>query len=244
MNKSLLTLIFIVITVSAVFSQVNLQAGIGGGVAIPSSDYTGSTLEYYSGTKYGLSTGYNLAGKFRVNLLPISITGTVDYSNFSNSGESEPGKGKVDISQSIVSIKAGPEYQINIPAAPVTPYIWGNIAYNSINGETKFNGVSDVPSGNYEVKAASRFGFGLAVGVLINISPFLELDIGLQYNWVNPIGKEFEDTDPNKDARIDSYFTLNDAKDPAFELDNKEHFIENNRSINTFNITVILMVGL
>ncbi len=244
MNKSLLTLIFIIITVSAAFSQIKLQAGIGGGVAIPSSDYAGSTLEYYSGTKYGLSTGYNIAGKFRVNLLPISITGTVDYSNFSNSGESEPGKGKVDISQSIVSIKVGPEYQINIPAAPLTPYIWGNIAYNSISGETKFNGVSEVPSGNYDVKAASRFGFGLAGGVLINISRFLELDIGLQYNWVNPIGKEFEDTDPNKDARIDSYLTLNDEKDPAFEPDNKEHFTENNRSINTFNIIVILMVGL
>ena len=244
MKKSSLTLIFILITVSAAYSQVKLQAGIGGGVAIPSSDQTGNTLDYYSGSQYGFSTGYNIAGKFRVNLLPISITGTVDYSSFSNSGEAEPGKGKVDISQSIISINAGPEYQINIPAAPLTPYIWGNIAYNSISGETKFNGVSEVPSGNYDVKAVSRFGFGLAGGVLINISPFIDLDLGLQYNWVNPIGKEFEDTDPNKDERIDSYLALNDAKDPAFKQDNKNHFIENDRSINTFNITVTLMVGL
>ena len=53
-----------------------------------------------------------------------------------------------------------------------------------------------------------------------------------------------KDTDPTKDQRIDSYLTLNDAKDPAFEPDNKEHFIENDRSINTFNITVTLMLGL
>jgi opacity protein-like surface antigen len=244
MKKPLLTLIFILITVYTTSAQIKLQAGIGGGIAIPSSEYSGSTIDYYSGTKYGLSTGYNIAGKFRVNLLPISIAGTIDYSSFSNSGESEDGKGKVDISQSIISIKVGPEYQVNIFVAPLTPYIWGNIAYNSISGETKFNGVSDVPSGNYDVKAASRFGFGLAGGVLINISPFLELDLGLQYNWVNPFGKDFEETDPNMVQRIDSYLALNDAKDPAFEPDNKEHFIENDRSINTFNITVTLMVGL
>ena len=244
MKKSLLTIMFIAITVSVASAQIKLQAGIGGGVAIPSSDYTGSTLDYYSGTNYGLSTGYNIAGKFRVNLLPISITGTVDYSSFSNSGESEPGKGNVDISQSIVSIKAGPEYQINIPAAPLTPYIWGNIAYNSISGETKFNGVSEVPSGTYDVKTATRFGFGLAGGVLINISPFIELDVGIQYNWVNPVGNEFEDTDPNKDDRIDSYLALNDAMDPAFEMGDKEHFIESDRSINTLNIVVTLMVGI
>lgn len=244
MKNPLLILALLIITASVAVAQVKLHAGIGGGIAIPSSDYAGNTLDYYSGTKYGLSTGYNISGKFRVNLLAISLTTTVDYSSFSNSGESEPGRGKVDISQSIISIKAGPEYQINIPAVPLIPYLWGNIAYNRIDGETEFNGVSEVPSGIYEVKVVSRFGFGVAGGVLIDISQFLVLDFGIQYNWLNPIGKEFEDIDPNKDERIDSYLALNDAKDPGFEQDNRDHFIENDKSINTFIITATLMLGL
>lgn len=243
MNKTLLVSLFIIITLFTATAQVKLQAGIGGGVVLPSSDYSGSTIDYYNGTNYGLSTGYNVSGKFRLGLPTFSITGTVDYSNFSNSGESEPGRGKVDISQTIISIKVGPEYKISIPAVPLTPYIWGNVAYNRISGETIFNGVSEVPSGTYDVRVANRYGFGVAGGVLINISQFLELDLGLQYNWINPIGKEFEDVDPNKDERIDSYLAFNDAKDPAFEQDNN-HFIGNDRSLSTFNFNATFMLGL
>lgn len=225
-------------------SQVTLQAGGGLGVIVPTADYGGTTIDYYNGKNYGLATGFNVHGKFRAGLLGFIVVGELGYSSLSNTGNSEPGKGTVEVSQKILTIKAGPEFQFNIPAAPITPYIGGNLAMNNFSGETLFNGVAEVPSGNYKIKSTARFGVGVNGGAIITINPLMKLDISIQYNLMNISGKKWIDVDASKDKRIESYEALNDEKDPLSNLNNTEHFISKTRTINSMVITASLMFGL
>ena len=226
-------------------SQVSLQAGGGLGIIIPTADYEGSTIEYYSGTKYGLSTGFNLHGTLRIGLPAISLVGGLGYSSLSNEGNSEPGQGRVEVSQKIITLKAGAEYHFEIPASPVTPYVTTNLAINRFSGETSFQGVSRVSSATYVVNSAVRFGIGFGGGAIVDIQSGLSLDIGIQYNLMNVGGKSWEDVNPQQDQRIDTYLALNDGKDPLFPFgDEREHFVYKNRTIHTILFTVSVMFDL
>ncbi len=251
MKRTLMSVFAVVFTAvmvsfpSPAFSQgVKLQAGAGIGYEIPSGDYSGSTVDYYAGTKYGLSGGINFHAKGRIGAAGFKLAAEIGYSSLNNSGNSEAsGQGKVEISQKIFSIKLGPEYMISIPAVPLTPYLGANLALNTISGQTKFNGVAQVPSGTYDVKSAMRFGLGLSGGVLYKISPLMSLDLSLSYNLMNLFGKSFEAVDPTHSQRIDSYVRLNDDKDPV-AVNGSEHFIGSARSINTMQIALSLMFGI
>ena len=221
--------------------QVKFQVGAGGGVLLPMGDYAGETTEYYAGTKYGLSTGYTLQGKARVGIAGFTLVGGVNYSHLSNSGEGVVGRGSVDVSQSILTFKVGPEFTIPIPAAPVTPYLGGNVAFHSISGKTKFQGLTAVPSSEFDVEGATRIGFGLNAGVVISLGG-LNLDLGAEYAFVNPISKEWKS--PTNANRVDSYKSLNDEKDPLFNASSTDHFVGSTRSISTFAITATLMFGI
>ena len=56
-------------------AQLTLQAGGGIGLAMPTGDYGGSTIEYYKGTKYGLANGLNVHARVRVGALGIRVAG-------------------------------------------------------------------------------------------------------------------------------------------------------------------------
>lgn len=224
-------------------AQVKLQVGGGAGILLPMGDYSGETTDFYAGAKYGLSTGYNLQAKARVGLPGFTLVGGISYGHLSNSGNSDiSGQGKVDVSQSILTIKAGPEITIPLPAAPLTPYVGANIAWNSISGKTTFTGVARVPSGDYDIAAVSRIGFGINAGVVIKLGPMMNLDLGAEYAFVNPLTKEF--TSVAGAARIDSYKSLNDDKDPLYAAGNTDHFIAGSRSISTLQVMATLMIGL
>ena len=59
---------FIALTITPSRSQVNMKLGGGIGVMSPASDFSGSTLEYYNGSRYGLSSGLNIHGKAKIGL--------------------------------------------------------------------------------------------------------------------------------------------------------------------------------
>ena len=225
-------------------AQVKVQVGGGLGVVVPSSDFGGSTVDYYSGTKYGLSTGYNIHGKARFGVLGFALVGGVDYASLSNSGNSEPGIGKVEVNQKILSLKVGPEFNINIPLSPVKPYLDVTIAVNRFSGETTFQGVSKVSSATYVVESVTRIGLGAGGGVVISLGPLLNLDIGLHYNLMNLAGKSWNDVNPLQDQRIDSYLSLNDDKDPLYLAGSDKHFIGNSRSIHSIQLTASVLFGL
>ncbi len=248
MKTTKLSLVFFLACLSALLvssagSQVKLQIGAGGGILLPMGDYSGETTDFYAGTKYGLSTGYNLQAKARVGLPGFTIVGAAGYGHLSNSGNSDAsGQGKVEVSQSILTIKAGPEISIPLPAAPLTPYVGANIAWHSINGKTTFTGVARVPSGDYDMAAASRIGFGINAGVVIKLGAMMNLDLGAEYAFMNPLTKEFTATTGAN--RLDSYKSLNDDKDPLYAVGNTDHFIAGSRSISALQVMAALMIGL
>lgn len=245
MRKTLLTLFVIfLLSGSQVFGQITLQGGVGLGMMSPQGDYAGTTEDYYAGTKYGLSSGFNLHGKLRVGLLSFKVFGEVDYSMLSNSGNSQPGQGEVEVSHNILSLKIGPEFSLPIPMLPVTPYGQINIQFNTFTGETKFQGVSNVPSNTFELESASRIGFGAGIGALIDISPLMQLDVQVEYNLMNPGGREYLDTDPSANKRYEVYEALNDGIDPLAVIPSTEHFVQEERSISSLLFKVTLMVGI
>jgi hypothetical protein len=225
-------------------AQVNLKVGGGVGIMSAVSDLNGTTQDYYSGSSYGQNSGLNIHAKGKVGLAGFNITGSIDYSSLGHSGNSEPGQGSVELTQKIVSLKVGPEFQFSIPALPITPYVGANIGTNSFTGEVKFQGVSKVPSATYTVQSATRLGAGVTVGAEVGIGPLMTLDFTTAYNFMNISGSEWTDVNPAVDQRIDSYLALNDAKDPLYAAGNDKHFIANDRSIHSMVFTVSILFGL
>jgi hypothetical protein len=220
---------------------VTFQLGAGGGIRFPISDYSGTTEEFYAGTHYGLSTGYNLQAKARLGLVGFVIVGEIDYGVMSNSGTALLGQGKVEVSQTVVAFKVGPEYQISIPLAPVTPYLGANLAMNIFSGETKLQGITGIPTGTYTMESTSRLGVGLNGGAIFSLGP-TKFDVGIEYSMMNPFSKEFTSVGGNN--REDSYRFLNDDKDPNYATGSTEHFIAKSRTINSVVVTISFLFGL
>lgn len=241
-SVALVALIALTITPSR--SQVNIKLGGGIGLTIPSSDFSGSTLEYYNGSRYGLGSGLNIHGKAKIGLSGLNLAGEIGYSSVGNTGNSEPGQGTVDISQKVLSLKVGPEFRLSVPVLPVTPYIGANLALNSFSGETTFQGVSKVPSATYSVKGTTRIGVGFSAGTEVSIGPLLSLDFNISYNLMNVSGKQWDDVNPGINQRIDSYLSLNDDRDPQYAAGDDKHFISNERSIRSIQFTASILFGL
>jgi len=225
------------------YSQISLQIGGGLGYISPTGDYGGSTVDFYNGTKYGMSSGFNYHAKARVGLLGFNLFGIIEYSTISGDGESEPGQGQVENSHSIFSIKAGPEFNISPPLSPVGFYVDGFISVNTFSGTVNFQGVSQVSSGEYDLESATRFGVGAGGGVLLDLIPIVTFDFGIHYNLYNIFGQTYTGTTTNP-KRLDSYTSLNDDKDPLFGTDEDIFIIENTRAINAWQFTLTAMIGI
>jgi len=241
--KIRILLISILLFTISIYSQVTFQLGGGFGYTIPTGDMAGKTTDFYSGDKYGLSNGFNLHAKARIGVLSFNVFGEADYSTFSNTGESELGQGKIEISQKIVSLKAGPEFSLGLPLIPITPYANIFLSINTIGGEVKFQGVSNVPSGSYDVKSAIRYGFGVGAGIMFDISTNLSLDFNLQYNNNNAFGKEFDLRNISSHERLDNYTSLNDDKDPLFNTSNNR-IISDSRTLSSVEIKASILFGI
>lgn len=225
------------------FSQITFQVGAGAGIAMPSSDYSGTTVDFYNGTKYGFKGGVTLNAKVRAGILGLRGAGEVNYSMFSNSGDATPGRGSVDISQKVLSLKVGPEFSFGLPLMPIKPYVGANLSLNTFTGTVKFQGITSLPSDENELKSATRIGYGFTGGVLLSLGG-ITLDVSAAYDFMNGTGKTWEDDNPTKDQRLDSYLTLNDDKDPLYKSGDANHFISNARSISAIQVRATLMIGL
>lgn len=244
MKKTLLLFtVLLFLTSTQFYSQVTLQLGGGLGYISPTGDYGGSTLDFYNGTKYGMSSGFNYHAKARVGLLGFNLFGIIEYSTVSGDGESEPGQGQVENSHSILSIKAGPEFNISPPLSPVGFYIDGFVSVNTFSGTVKFQGVSKVSSGEYDLESATRFGAGVGGGVLLDLIPIVTFDFGIHYNLYNIFGQTYTGTTTNP-KRLDAYTSLNDDKDPLYGTDDDLYIIENSRAINAWQFTLTAMIGI
>lgn len=244
--KSTLLLITSLIFFSAglMHSQITLQVGGGLGYISPTGDYGGSTMDFYDGTKYGMSSGFNYHAKARVGLLGLNLFGIIEYSTVSGDGESEEGQGEVENSHGIFSIKAGPEFNFSVPLSPIGFYLDGFVSVNTFSGTVKFQGVAEVPSGEYDLGSTTRFGAGVGGGVLLDILPVVTLDFGIHYNLYNVFGKQYTTVVTTNPRRLDAYTSLNDESDPAYGIDDDTFIVENARSINAWQFTLTAMIGI
>jgi len=244
LHLSLAILVVLVLSATPVSSQVTLQLGVGAGLAIPTSDYAGSTIDYYNGMKYGFKSALTYHAKARFGVLGLRIAAEADYASFSNSGEAEQGRGSVDNKHNVLSLKLGPELMLGLPLMPITPYVGANVSLNHFSGEVTFQGMTSVPSSTQELASTSRIGFGFTGGVMFKLGSFTTLDVSGAYDMLNSSGKTWGDAQPSQDLRIDSYTSLNDDKDPLYRAGDGKHFINKTRNINTLQIRATFMIGL
>jgi len=244
MKKAVILFALIALLVTPnLYSQVTFQLGGGLGYISPVGDYGGSTIDFYNGTNYGMSSGFNYHAKARVGLLGLNLFGIIEYSTVSGDGESEPGQGQVENSQGIFSLKAGPEFNFSVPLSPIGFYFDGFVSVNTFSGTVKFQGVSQVPSGEYDLGSSTRFGAGAGGGVLLDILPVVTLDFGVHFNLYNVFGQQYTGTTTNP-KRLDAYTSLNDEKDPLYGIDDDIYIVENARAINAWQFTLTAMVGI
>jgi hypothetical protein len=234
--------LFVIVFAFQTNAQVTLQAGVGLGYSVPSGDYGGSTIDFYNGTKYGMSSGMNFHGKARVGLLFLNVFGEIGYTSFSGDGESAPGQGTVDISNKIFTMKVGPEFPINIPLSPITPYFQGFVAVNTFSGSVEFKGVSGVPSAKNDIASATRIGLGGGGGVMFSLGG-IKLDLNIQYHLLNFGGKEYKIENVTSHERLDNYTSLNDDKDPVAGTTD-DHFIADSRAISAIEFKLTVLFGL
>ncbi len=237
------TTLFVLILTYNSNAQVTLQIGGGVGYSVPTGDYSGTTIDFYNGTKYGMESGLNLHAKARVGILFLNAFGEIGYTNFSGNGEAEPGQGSIDVSNKLVSIKIGPEFPINIPMSPITPYIQGFVSFNTISGNVEFQGVSNVPSGKFDIASTSRVGLGAGIGAIFNLVG-IKLDANIQYHSINLAGKEYKIENVTSHERLDNYTSLNDGKDPLYNANSVGHFIKEDRGIGAIEFKLTVMFGL
>lgn len=246
MKKTLLMFTaFIFLMSPGIYSQVTLQVGGGLGYISPAGDYSGSTVDFYNGTKYGMSSGFNYHAKARVGILGLNLFGIIEYSTVSGEGEGDPTKDRTQVENShgIFSLKAGPEFNFSVPMSPVGFYLDGFVSVNTFSGNVKFQGLSKAPSPENDLETATRFGAGAGGGVLLDILPVVTLDFGVHYNLYNLFGKQYAIGD-DRPGRLEVYTSLNDDKDPLFEAGDDEHIIGDSRSINAWQFTLTAMIGI
>jgi hypothetical protein len=241
MKKTYLSIFFaafILLFVPQANAQISFQIGGGLGYSVPSGDYGGTTVDFYNGEKYGMESGINFHAKARLGLLFINAFGEVGYTTFSGEGDAPSGGGTIKNSQKIVSMKVGPEFAMNIPLSPVTPYLQGFVAVNTISGSVEFTNVSTELNGEHDIASATRIGLGAGIGAVFSLGG-IKLDANIQYHIINMGGKEFNKSILAVVDPLDTYINLNDDKDPG-----SNGKISDSRNISAMEFKLSLMFGL
>jgi len=244
LTKALPVICVLFLASSIGFAQVKFAVGPTAGLTIPAGDYAGETYEYYVGTKYGLGSGFNVGAVLKAKLVVLSIRAGITYTSLKNTGISELDKPQsyVEVKHNMVTIFAGPEYQFQIPASPVKPYVGADLLFTSFSGESTFRGVARIPSdGTYGMSSATRIGLGLGAGVEFGLGKTYALDFSIKYNLLNLIGKDYT----VGEDRIHAYLNLNDDRDPLNPAEDlNKHPIADSRSISTLQFNLAFLFGL
>jgi hypothetical protein len=227
-------LLFLLVPVSFCLSQPKFTFGPYVGYSTPLGDYSGSTIEYYSGLRYGLSGSVNFGAVFKLKFPRINARASLFYSSLDNSGNSEPGKNDlINVKHNLFMIGLGPEFMFSFAGSRAKPFINVDLLFTTFSGETTFNNVSRVPTGTFAMSSATRTGLGFGGGVNFELSPKYSLEFLLRFNLHNLFGKTFTS---GADNRLTSYIALNDDRDPLYDPDDEKHPIGTNRSISSLQI--------
>lgn len=205
-NYVLTGLVLILLLLPNFSSAQLVKIGAGGGITqVLAPDYF--TNEVSDGG-YGYSTELNfgLLGKVDLQMLPITPRVFIMYHLLSGSGESSPvfyGEPNVELTQSILEIGAGVQYNFVPLPAGFDPYIALDLGYFNI-GKLSVNGSEDIPLN----ETINRLGAGVGLGTEVTIIPLINLDFYLSYKMFNLTGKE-DGEDTISAVTLDAFIIFN-----------------------------------
>jgi hypothetical protein len=209
------------------------------GVTVPTSNYSGSLSDYYSGNAYGLKPGINYGLVFS---LPIGIQHTildlgVNYSTLENSGSVYFSNDNIDLKQNLLTVYIGASYfPYPNQSDALHPYFGINFLYTNINGSVSFTQVQNVTDGSYDMSTDDRFGIGFKFGNSFSVGDRSGVEIEFDYNIINAFGKKFNSG--GNSSRIGSYQSLNDDRDPFYSPGDIDHPISKSRMISVIQLTI------
>jgi opacity protein-like surface antigen len=146
--------------------------------------YTNDYSEH--GLGFGSTGSYGLKAKLGFPLLPVSITGQLNYSKFSNDED------YASFEQSVFIAGAGIEWNILSVPGPIKPYAAVDIFYSNFGKLeiTSSDGSYGIISGGITTVDGARIGVGLGAGVEFTMLPKITLEASAKYNFNNLIGKD------------------------------------------------------
>lgn len=168
-----------------------ISVGVTGGLTtIAGPDALTEDVEN-GGMGFGTHPHYGVKGKFKLPIIPLTITGHVLYASFSGEGEYSlvPGTNPVNVEteSSLLTFGVGAEYAF-VPG-PISPYLSVDLFYAN-SGETKISSTAQGASFDQTFEGDNRTGIGIGGGLDFGILPMVDIDVSAKYNINNLIGKE------------------------------------------------------
>jgi hypothetical protein len=220
-----ITLIAIILMVTAgniTYSQPSATVQFIGGYSVPLGDYTGTfgdTRDKFTGNgnpdsnTYFMKPGvnYGIFLKFPVKReSPFSIKGGIAFNAFGQSKVYEEGTGSVsvDLSQSILGITMGAEYDPVHWKSKIRPFFGAELSLNFISGKYTEDYIDSTET--FDMKGATRVGVNLSAGVDFILHNNIGVLVGAKYVFANLIGKSYmEDTRKTYGLNDDAYTSGN-----------------------------------
>lgn len=185
-----------------------------GGYSMPTGDFTGSfpdrRIEFTGNdvaSKYLLKSGVNYGIFIKIPFAkksPLSYKFGIGFNAFSQSREYTEDTVIItaSLSQSILGINAGAEFDFSDRKSKVRPFVGAEISLNFISGSHTNDFIDSTKT--LDMKGATRVGLNLSAGVDVVLHNNLGVLVGAKYAFANIIGKNFQE-----DTRVN--YGLNDA---------------------------------
>lgn len=216
-----ITALLILIAISTgnmTLSQPTATVQFIGGYSMPLGDYHGTfgdtratftgggnpdSNSYFmkSGVNYGIFLKFPIARKS-----PFSIKAGVGFNAFGQSKEYTESTGSVtvDLSQSILGISIGGEYDIADRKSKFRPFVGVELSANFLSGKYTEDYIDSTET--FDMKGAVRMGVNLSAGVDFVLHNNIGVLVGAKYSFANVMGKSYTaDTRTTYGLNDDSY---------------------------------------
>lgn len=225
-----ITAIIILIAISQgnmSLSQPTATVQFIGGYSMPLGDYHGTFGETRATFLFGgnpdsntyfMKSGVNYAIflKFPVSKKsPFSIKAGVGFNSFGQSKEYTEGTGSitVDLSQSILGISFGGEYDIAGRKSKFRPFVGVELSANFISGKYTEDYIDSTET--FDMKGATRMGVNFSAGVDFVLHNNIGVLVGAKYSIANLVGKGHTEGTRNTYGLDDASYTSGNITYPS-----------------------------
>lgn len=225
-----ITALLILIAISTgnmTLSQPTATVQFIGGYSMPLGDYHGTfgdTRATFTGggnpdsNSYFMKSGVNYAIFLKFPIIkksPLSIKAGVGFNAFGQSKEYTESTGSVtvDLSQSILGIFAGAEYDFTNWKSKVRPFVGIELSANFISGKYTEDYIDSTET--FDMKGAVRMGVNLSAGVDFVLHNNIGVMVGAKYSLANIIGKSYTADTRTTYGLNDDSFTVGNISYPS-----------------------------